>query len=196
MAKMISSVGIADAKLSDQESSTLLAKDGNYELLIKTAEIGESNSGNVTMRLQLIVQDDDAKGSLVYHTFPVSGEIATGARAGTPNVQNLGQFLLSAGWAPERVAALAASPQFDVEKVATEVTGQKVYAFVRQQPDNKDIMRSQPQYYIKQERYMDSRSTGTNYRKDPVAAPAAKKSANGVGRTTTQVASNQLVTDV
>ena len=65
--------------------SSLLNHDGIFTFLIADAKEGESRSGNKTIELTLVCQDDDEKGQRLMKAIPVTGN----RKDGKPNVHAL-----------------------------------------------------------------------------------------------------------
>lgn len=179
-----------------------LAKDGNYELAIARAEIQEAKeSKNKILNLAFVVQDDDAKGSVVYERMPVTGVMKT--RDGeVPNITRLGNLLDSAGRTDLKVQ-IAEAGSFDLDKIAAEITkdGNRVYARLVQKTGDDNVTRSEPIFYLKKDKYEDTKKSGANFRVAPRGAPRGDATGGGSTKSNgvpagTRVVSDALAADV
>lgn len=181
-----------------------LEKDGNYSLSILKAELKETDDKNRYYNISYSVNDDDAKGSVVYQTLWLDGNFQSGAQEGQPRVKQV-LDLLTSGNMSGRVNEITKSGEMDLAQVATEIKGLTVYARVVQSVGNDGKTRSQPIYFLRQAKYEESRKTGINFRTAPTAgrAQAAKSGtgsvgtkANGVASPRTGVVTDQLSSEV
>jgi len=182
--------------------------DGNFDLTIKAGKRNENTakSGNHTATFTLIVQDNDftgAKGSVIYHSFPIEGEVSTGANKGQRNIKALADMCISAG--RDDLAALVKAPRCDVDRVISDLVGDgksvHLYARVAQRlNDQKGIMESKPAFFITKTRYAETKASGANFRTKP--ATATKKAPPGApagaanGTAGAAMATDQLASEV
>lgn len=59
-------------------STDLVPKEGMYRAKISSVDEGKSGTGNATLRFNMLITDDDAKGLRVSKTIPVSGKNTKG----------------------------------------------------------------------------------------------------------------------
>lgn len=196
MSTMISTKGLAGFKMKEGDGpNALLQKDGNYMFRISKAEPGESQAGNVTLRLNLIVQDDDEKGALIYHTLPVTGVVESGKNEGEENIKRLGALLTSTGKPQEYLEKLAAAGEFDLDKIADDLVESVCYGFVVQENNMlSGTLISSLKWFIKQEKYEESRKTGVGFRRPP--NPNGRRSGGVPRATSTNGAAPRKAVDV
>lgn len=179
-----------------------LTWDGNFSLILSKAKRNEKQaaSGNTTISLQEIVQDTDfdgAKGALVYHSFPVTGKVEKGPNAGRANVGTLIDLCISAG--RQDLADEIIGKRFDLDSLLSRLLGDGkstlCYARLSQQEDDRGNMRSQPNFYIKQSKYDETRASGANFRVKPQSKARAKAGAPANGATGAGAHSSAHVSD-
>lgn len=168
MPTIIKTGGLAGFKMREGDGpSSILEKDGNYQFEISGAESGESQSGNITLKLKLVVQDDDESSALLYSTIPVTGTVEGGRNAGEENIKRLGAVLISAGYTQEKVDAIASKGEFDLDILAEELIGRQCFGFVAQGYNQNGNLQSDIKWFIKKEKYEESRQSGVNFRRVP-----------------------------
>lgn len=172
----------------------ILGMDGNYEaLLSENFKFGPSSwvdkegkeQKNTWINLGFVIQDPlktdtDPKeqGKVIYGLFNLEGEVEDGPNKGRQNLATLHDICMVAGRADLAQKLLG---KFSLKEILTELTkgGQtRVFFRSRTRTDNKKIVRSEPHYFIKKDRYEASRKSGTNFR-------VAVKAAGGSGRAAT-----------
>lgn len=171
MAHIIDATETADYVARDGDGpAALLEFDGNFDLIIKSFKRNEklSAQGNTTVSATLVVQDNDfegAKGSIVYHSFPITGKVASGPNAGRPNVATLIDLVLSAG--RQDLADMIIGKKFDVDGLLASLVGDgkstHVYArLVQQENDRTERLSSNVAFYLSKGkiRYDESKATG------------------------------------
>lgn len=184
---MIDTSGLSGYQMREGDGpAAVLAEDGLYKLAAKSATVGESGSGNTTISITFVVQDADVpKGSVLYKTIPVSGQVENGPSKGQLNIITLGDLLTSMGRA-NLVAQMAKEGRFDLAAIAKDIVLEgknTAFGFVQQRLDDRtDRMRSEVRFFVRPEKYADAQSTGVNFRRPPQAPRASASSkANGVG---------------
>lgn len=214
MAHIIDATETKDYVAKDGDGpAACLEFEGNFDLLIKSIKRNEklAESGNTTVNAVFVVLDDDfegAKGAIVYHSFPITGKVASGASAGRLNITTLIDLCLSAG--RQDLADMIIGKKFDVDGLLTALVGDgkstHCYARVIQQEDDRNNrVKSVPSYYLTKgkAKYEESKQTGgVGFRSRPrtvakkgVGAPV-NASSNGVSAGTGVVATDQLSSEV
>lgn len=213
MANKIDVRHLRQVELKDTDGpGAVLAKDGTYALLIKEVRTGTAkDSGNATLGVTFVVQDEDEKGKVLYRTYPITGEVQSGEFKGTPNIDALGKLLISTGRPQDFLASLASRGEVTDEelvKFMTEAGFNIAYAYVKQKRNNQNgEIRSEVMTPVRKEKYEERRKSGTQWRNAPsVTAPVTPGGApaggvtgpaNGVAGPARQaVATDQMAADV
>lgn len=186
-----------------------LDMDGNFELILLKGKRNDklASSGNTTVSFVESVQDSDfegAKGAVIYHSFPITGKVEKGPNAGRLNVGTLIDICISAQ--RQDLADQIIGKKFDADQILKDLVGDgkttKVYARLTQSEDDRGNMRSQPNFYIKSEKYTETKQSGANFRVRPAKAKrqvgASSNVTNGAAGASTSVhaASDQMSAEV
>lgn len=155
-----------------------LEKEGLFDMTLKAIKLNEkaSEAGNRTVSATFMVNDDDfegAKGATIYHSFPVTGEVASGPNKGQQNVRVLIDMCNSAGRAD--LAEQIIGKEFAATPLLASLLGDgqstHVYArLVQQEDDRSGKMKSQPLFYLARgkAKYDEAKASGgANFRSRP-----------------------------
>lgn len=173
MTNIVDVSGLAGHTLKDSDgAAATLPKDGSYALKIKSPKITVASSGNTVLNLTLAVQDDDAKGAILYYNRPVTGQSEfkddrTNETVVRKHVENLGNILDSAGLVEYKLQ-IAKEGKFDLDKIAAKLDGQLLYGFVMQKQDDRGEVRSDVRSLMTGKKYEENKKAGGhNWRRDP-----------------------------
>lgn len=166
----------------------VVTMDGPRKILLKEIETDDSGD-EIQWKVSGEIQDDDnpsEKGAVVTNYITLTGERPgyNGAPA-TPNVKNLGYFLLSAGKGASDLAPLAKkytraefAKMLEVQRKSLLESGKTVvFGHLRQnfKSDGVSVF-TQTQYYILPEKYLELKEKGgSQWRKASAPRPRAAK---------------------
>jgi hypothetical protein len=209
MAHMIDATETQGYVARDSEGpAALLAYEGNFDLIVKSARRNEklSEAKNTTVSLILVVQDNDfegAQGSVVYHSFPVTGKVSVGQNAGRHHVSTLIDLCLSAGRSD--LADMIIGKTFDIDALLESLVGDgkstHAYARLVVQEDMNGRERSVPAFYLGKgkAKYDESKQTGgSSFRSKPRVrtARAGVSAPNGTAQRMSGVAVDAIASEV
>lgn len=182
------------------DPSVLLKKDGNYALKVHKAEPKVDKKGAEYLALQFVVTDSDVDpGSTIYSNLFIEGVFESGSREGHKKIEVLLDLLLSGG-KTEIVSSFLQEGALDLQEAAKVVVGSTIYARVVQREGLDSVMRSEPIFYIKPEKYAETKSSGVGFRSTP--DPMRGKGGKSVGLPQNSIGggqpvmTDQLATDV
>lgn len=177
-----------------------LKADGNYALRIMKAAAKTDKRGDRYLALVMTVEDEDEKNSLIYNNLFLDGEFKSGANQGHKKAEVALNLLTSIGQ-EAKVRQLLAADELDVEQIAKDVTGQLAYARLALTADKDDpsILRSEVRFWIRKDKYEDSKNSKIGFRTAPrvqasAPRPASSSSSNGAASSTS--VSDALAADV
>lgn len=198
--KNISLKGLESYAPSDSDGpAALLEKDGNYKVQVIKAEAKKDKDGGQFLALMLAVQDDDAKGSLLYANIFPEGTYESGKKEGQLRAQVLIDLLTSAG-KEARAAELVKVGGLHLPTIATELVNAFAHARVQRQIGLDGQERSEPRFWIRQAKYEESRKSGVNFRTAPNPGrgrrTAGTTAPNGAAGTSSSTVSNAMMQEV